>query len=410
LTKEDIIVGLDVGTSKVATVIAVRNENDVDIVGIGVAPSSGLRKGMVVDLEETISSISESVEKAQRMAGVDVDSVYCSVGGAHIESQNSKGVIAVSRADGEISEEDVERVIDAAHAISMPTNREVIHTIPRIYTVDGQENIKDPLGMTGVRLEVDAHVISASSPCIKNLTKCVYQAGLNINDLVFSGLATSSLLLSKQQKEIGVVLADIGCSTTTISVYEEGDILHSTILPIGSMHITNDIAIGLKTSVDTAEIIKLRYGTGSVQDLKRDESIDLSKIDKNETQRVEKSYLAEIIEARLKEIFSMIEGELKKIKRNENLPAGIVLTGGGSLMIDIDKAAKKYLKLPSTLGKIQEKVSGMVDKADDPLVSCASGLVAWGAYDMAHQYSPSTKLPSFEIGKKIKSFFKNLGG
>ncbi len=408
LTKQDFIAGLDIGTSKVATVVGARKEDgSIDIIGTGIAPSSGLRKGMIVDLEETITAISESVEQAERVSGIAIDSVYASVGGSHIDSQNSKGVIAVSRADGEICEEDISRVIEAAHAVSMPTNREVIHTIPRIYTVDGQENIKDPIGMTGIRLEVDAHVISVSSPCIKNITKCIYQAGLNINEIIFSGLASSSLLLNKQQKEIGVVLADIGWATTTIAVFEEGDIMHSAVIPIGSMHITNDIAIGLKTSVETAEIIKLRYGAGSVEDIKKDEKIDLAKIDKNENQKIEKSYLAEIVEERLKEIFELIQEELKKIKREGNLPAGIILTGGGSKMPDIDKAAKKYLEIPASIGKIQEEISGLVDRVEDPVYSCSAGLIVWAAKGSVENFS-KTSFSAKDLGGKIKDFFKNF--
>lgn len=409
MTKQNIITGIDIGTSKIATVIGSRNEEGIDIIGVGLASSSGLRKGMIVDLEETISSISESVEHAERMAGIEIESTYCSVGGAHITSENSKGVIAVSKADGEITEEDIHRVIDAARAVSMPTNREVIHTIPRVFTVDGQENIKDPSGMTGIRLEVDSHVISVSSPVIKNLTKCIFQAGLNIDDLVFSGLASSQLLLTRQQKDIGVMLADIGASTTTIAVFEEGDILHSTVIPIGSMHITNDIAIGLRTSIETAEKIKIQCGTGTAEDLKKDENIDLSKIDKNENQIIDQSYLAEIIECRLKEIFQLIQDQLKTIKRDGNLPAGIILTGGGAKMPNIEKAAKKYLEIPASVGKIEDKLSGMVDKVEDPIYSCSTGTMLWGAYDVGQEES-GFKLPSLNIGQKVKDFFKKLTG
>ena len=260
-TSKSMICSLDIGTNKIATLVGQKKESgEIEISGFGLSPSSGVRKGMVTDIEETISAISASLEEAERMAGTPLEKAILSVGGVQISSANSKGVIAVSRADGEISEDDLMRVIEAAKAVSLPANREILHVIPRIYTVDGQDGVKDPVGMTGIRLEVDAHVVSASTPCIKNLTKCVYQAGLDIEELVFSGIATSSAFLSKQQQEIGAAVIDIGAATTTMAVFEEGNILHSAVLPVGSDHITNDIAIGLRTSIDVAEQIKIKNG------------------------------------------------------------------------------------------------------------------------------------------------------
>lgn len=399
----EIITGLDVGTSKVGSVIAQTKEEGIDIIGIGLSPCAGLRKGMVVDIEETISGISASLEQAERMAGIPVEHAYVGIGGAHITSSNSKGVIAVSRADGEISTEDVERVIEAARAVSMPTNREILHVIPRTFTVDGQEGIKDPIGMTGIRLEVETHVIGGSTPVIKNLSKCIYQAGVEIDDIIFSGIAESSAFLSKKQKEIGVVLADIGAGTTEMCIFEEGNILHSAVLPLGSSHITNDIAIGLRTSIDTAEEIKIQYGCAK-SDAVKDEEIDLSKIDSNEEQKASRAYVAEIIEARFNEIFGLIQDELKSINRDGTLPGGIILIGGGAKIEGIVDVAKEALKIPAQVGYPLNEASGLVDKIQDPVYAVSVGLVDFGLKSREEGRTRSSDLKG--LSSKVKKFFR----
>lgn len=405
---KSMICALDIGTSKIATIVGQKKESgEIEVSGVGLADSNGVRKGMITDIEETISAISASLEEAERMAGVPLESAFVGVGGVHISSSNSKGVIAVSRADGEVSEDDTTRVIEAAKAVSLPANREILHVVPRVYTVDGQEGIKDPVGMTGIRLEVDAHVISSSTPCIKNLTKCVYQAGLDIDDLVFSGLATSSAFLSRQQKEIGVALIDIGAATTCMAVFEEGNILHSAVLPIGSDHITNDIAIGLRISIDTAEKIKLKYGRATPEGIKESEEIDLEKIDKAEKQKASAVYVAEIIEARLQEIFSLILDELKNVSREGTLPAGVVITGGGARLPQITDCAKENLKLPAQIGKPQVELTGLVDKLENPRYSCSIGLLVWGAG--AEKKARLLKISNIKKSTtKLKQWFKHL--
>src|SRR5258708_2063489 len=282
--------------------------------GGGEGLCTGIGGGVIVDIDEAVSSIAEALEKAERMTGLSIDHAVVSVGGAQITSQESHGVVAVARADGEITESDVVRVVDASQAISIPANREVLHVIPKNFTVDGQTGIKDPVGMSGIRLEVDSQIIQASVPFIKNLTKAILQAGLEIDDLVLAPLAASQAVLTKKQKELGVALIDMGGGTTGMVVFEEGDLVTTTILPIGSMHVTNDLAIGLRTSVDTAEKIKLQYGHAETREVKKDVEIDLSKIDKQEEGRVSSKHVAEIIEARLEETFDLINKELKKIK------------------------------------------------------------------------------------------------
>ncbi len=377
--KQDFIVGLDVGTSKVATIVAQKNEGiGFDIIGIGNAPNSSMRKGTVVDLEDTISAISSSLEEAERMAGIPIEHVLVAIGGDHIQSTNSKGVIAVSGENGEVGNADLERVIEAAKAISQPTNREMLHVIPRFYTVDGQGGIKDPIGMTGIRLEVEAHVISGSTPAMKNLTKCIYQAGLEIEELVYSGLAASESMLSKKQKEIGAVMVDIGAGTTDVVVFEESDVIHSGTIPLGSANITNDIAIGLKTSIPVAEAIKIKHGTCAPDKISDVDRIDLSEFDKREEQEASKKYLGEIIEARMSEILSLVKEELKAINRDGMLPAGAILCGGGAKLEGLVELSKETLRLPASIGAPVIELTGLVDKMKDPSYATSIGLILYG--------------------------------
>ena len=385
MSKKDIIVGIDVGSSNIRTVITqVFPEEEVPrIIGVGVAQSAGIRKGIIVDLEETVKSISESVEKAERNSGRTVEKAIVNLGGNHITSQDSKGVIAVGRADGEVTEDDVERVIGAAQAISIPANKEIIHVIPKNYSLDDQKGIKDPLGMNGVRLEVDAMIIEGSTPYVRNLVKCVEQARINLDSFVLSPLAAAKATLSKRQKELGVVLIDIGGGTTSIAVFEENDLLRTSILPVGGSHITNDIAIGLRTSIDVAEKVKLEYGNALPKEIGKKEDINLSAIDPNEEGTVSRYHVAEIIEARLEEIFSLVNKELKTIGREKLLPAGVVLVGGTAKLPGAVDLAKNTLALPAQTG-FPVSLGGLVDKVDDPSYATVVGLILWGLESSAY--------------------------
>lgn len=360
------------------TIIAqeMHGEEKPRIIGAGMASSLGMRRGVIVDVDDVAKVINESVEAAEHMAGMAVKSALVSVGGSEISFQNSKGVIAVGRADGEVAEDDVNRVIGEAQIIQRPMNKEIIHVIPRKYRLDDQDNIKDPVGMKGVRLEVDALVIEGSASQIKNLTKCVYQAGIEIDDIVLAPLVASKAVLSKKQKELGVAMVNIGGGTTSVAVYEEGELLHTAIIPVGAGHITNDIAIGLRTSIDTAEQIKLEYGMAMSAYVDKKEEIDLSKIDSQEEGVVSHYHVAEIIEARLAEIFELVQKELKLIGKAGLLPAGIVLCGGGAKMPHIIEMAKDVLRLPTQVG-FPQGFSGVLDKIDDPAFATAAGLVQW---------------------------------
>ena len=404
--KEKITVGIDIGSSEVVTVIGHRQEDEThpNIIGVGIHEGSGLRKGVVTDVEETITAITASLEEAERMAGVPIDNVYVSINGEHIKATNTRGLISIA-ARGEISNEDVLRAIDSAQTVALPPNREIIHVIPRMFIVDGQDGIKDPIGMTGTRLEVDAHVITGATPFIKNLHRTIEQAGTRVNSFVLSPLAASTAVLSKKQKELGVVVIDIGAGTTGLVVFEEGDVYHSAVLPIGSGHITADIAIGLRTSLEVAEQVKVEYGMASPVTLSDKDTIDLSRFDKSEDQVVSRRYIAEIIEARLMEIFMMIKTELRKVGRDGMLPAGAVLVGGGSKLPSIVDSAKDNLNLPAQIG-FPIELRGMVDRLDDPRFATGIGLMMWGM-DEANTVSTYIQEPNFgAVLSRVRNWFR----
>lgn len=411
MSKEQIVTGVDIGSTKVVITTGTIKEGMIDIIGISKKPNSGMRKGMITDIEETVSSITAALDEAERMAGVPINSAYVSISGSHIHCVQSKGIIAVSRSDGEISEVDVERVIEAARTVAMPPNQEILHIIPQYFSIDGQtEQIKDPIGMSGVRLEVSVLVIGGSVSAIRNLGKCVSQAGLEINNMFFTPLATSEILLSKKQKEVGVVLLDIGAATTEMAVFEEGNLIHAKVFPVGSSYITNDIAIGLRTTIDAAEKIKTKYATADISKIKDTDEIKMSSFDPTSTNKVSKKYIAEIVEARLIEIFSMVKDELKKIKKDGLMPAGVILTGGGAKLHGITEFSKEYLRLPAQLGFPLIEVSGMVDKLDDPVYTASVGLMLKGIegglenHKDGYQFHPSVD----KIVDKAKDIFKHF--
>lgn len=378
MARDKIIVGLDIGTQSVKTVIAKRRGDSerVQIIGVGTAPAFGVRKGVIVDIEEAIGSIKNAVAEAERVSGIEVEAVNANLDGSHIISKMSKGVVAVSRADQEISEEDIKRVIGAAEAVSLPQNKEILHVIPREFIIDGENGIKDPLGMRGVRLELNALIVECSTPVLKNIERCVDAAGFDLNRVVLSPFAAAHSALTKRQKELGVLVLDIGSATTGLVVFEDGDVIHAQILPIGSAHITNDIAIGLRTNIDVAERIKIDYGICLPDEVSKKEMIDLAKLGHQEPGQAMKREIAEIIEARIEEIFDLVNKELKKIGKQSLLPAGVVLLGGGAKLPGIIELAKKILKLPAQIGFPQE-VDGLVDHIEDPAYATAVGLVKW---------------------------------
>jgi len=413
MAKEEIITGLDIGSTTVRVVVGQFNPADkkIHVLGASEQPTEGINKGAVTSIEDAVSSISGALEKAERMTGIPIEHAFVGINGSHITSQESHGVVAVSKADGEIKEEDVERVIEAAQAVATPPNYEILHVIPRSFTVDNQKGIKDPIGMTGIRLEVDAQIIQGLTSQIKNLTKCVYRTGVDIDDLVLGILAAAEAALSKKQKDLGVALLNLGGATTSLMVFEEGDVLHTAILPIGSGHITNDIAIGLRTSITLAEKIKLEYGSALPAEINKREEIDLSELDSKEEGVVSRKHIAEIIEARSEEIFKMVDKELQKIDRSGLLPAGIVLTGGGTKLPGLIEVAKKEFRLPASLGYPLELGSSAVDKVNDLNFSTAVGLLYWGV-DLSEKEGSRLSIPRFssvsDVTSKMKKWFKSF--
>ena len=369
-------VGIDIGSSKVTCVIGVSEESSPtpSIIGVGTSKNTGMRKGQVVDIEDTMQAITNAVDEAERISGYAVDSATIGIGGVNIVSLNSKGVIAVGGMDKEITVEDVHRVEDAATVVQLPPNREILQVFPRNYRLDGQDNIKDPVGMSGVRLEVDAHIITTSTPALKNIERSLAQTGVVSNQFVVSTLASSNIVLDKKQKENGTAIIDIGSATTGIAVYEEGEILHTAILPVGSGHITNDLAIGLKTDLDTAEEIKRDFSNFSDDKDKSTKVHNIKEHDSKEEKEVKQKDIDLIVSARLNELFAMVDKELKKIHRSGKLPGGVVLVGGGSNLNGVQKVAKKVLQLNAKVAK-PENFSGIIESAGSPEFSNAVGLM-----------------------------------
>lgn len=408
MARQEIITGLDIGSTTIRVAQGQRSPEGINIIGAAEHPAEGISKGVVTSIEDAVSSISAALEKAERMTGIPVERALVSISGAHVLSQESHGVVAVAKADGEIREDDVERVIEAAQTVATPPNYEILHVIPRQFTVDNQTGIKDPVGMTGIKLEVDAQIILGLSSQIKNLTKCIYRTGVDIEDLVLGILAAAEAILTKRQKELGVALVNLGGLTTSLTVFEEGDVIHTKILPVGSGHITNDIAIGLRTSIDIAEKIKVDYGHALADEIGKREEIDLSALHPNESGLVSRKEVAEIIAARLEETFSMINKELKTIGKAGMLPAGVVLTGGGAKMPGIVELAKKSFHLPASVGMPQNFTTA-IDRLNDPVFATAIGLILWGA---GLSGSSSFSLPKFssvaDATNKLKKWFSSL--
>lgn len=376
---------IDIGSSKITCLISVPSQESskINVVGVATVPSKGVRKGQIVNIEECVSAITDCVESAERMAGIGVDSAYVSISGEHIESQNSHGLVAIREAEQEITSEDVFRVIEAARAVSLPTSREIIHVLPIEFIVDSQKGIKDPTGMSGVRLETEAHLITGLSPAIKNVTRCVNELGVNVSGLVFTGLASAEAVLTETDKELGVVLVDIGGGTTSVCIYLEGSCVYSAVIPVGAKKITDDIAIGLQISVDSAEKIKHFVSKPKhereEEGEKTSDEIDLLKLGISEdVKKVSRKTISEgIIRPRLNEIFSMVGNIVKKSGYEGQTPAGVVITGGGSLTVNCTESCRRVLQLPAKVG-IPTGLSGMIEEISSPISSTVAGLVLYG--------------------------------
>jgi len=406
----DVVVGVDIGSSKVAAVIGRMEDDTINILGVSEVASRGIKKGQIVNIDEAANVINASLDSAERMAGLSAERAFVSISGTNIEGENSKGVVAVSNPEGEITEYDVERVLEAAGAVSLPSTREIIHVVPKTFTVDGEGGIKDPVGMSGVRLEVDTHVITANNATIKNIERILTQeAGVEVQALVFAGLASALATITDTEKELGVVLVDIGAGVTNIAVYVDGSLSYTSVIPIGARHITNDLAIGLRVSLESAEKIKLYLSENKrkMRDVSRpreEDELDLNNLHITEDiKKVSRKTLTDgIIRPRLNELFTMIAIEIKKSGFATQTPAGIVITGGGANTVGAEEAAKRMLSMPVRVG-YPTNITGLIDDVETPSFSTAVGLLRSSENYKAME-------PSFSLGGFFENFNLSLGG
>lgn len=411
MAKQKTISSIDIGSTKITTLISQVSEDEVglekkiSVIGVSSVVSKGIKKAQIVNIEEAVEATISSIEAAERMAGYHLDRAYISVGGANIISQNSHGVVAVSDPDGEISDSDVERVIEAASAISLPSSREIVHIVPREFSVDGETGIKDPVGMSGVRLEVDTHIISASTSSLKNIRKAINEMGVGIEELVFSGFASAQSVLTPTEKELGCVVVDIGGGTTSVASYIDGSLTYSGVIPIGAKNVTNDVAIGLRVSLEDAEKIKI-FLSGEVEEKKNGRNVDEIDLKNQGIEGVKKisrrTLVNGIIRPRLNEIFTIVKLDLDRAGLSAKVPSGVIVTGGGAQTVGVVESAKRTLTLPVRVGK-PKGVTGLIDDITTSDYSASVGLLHYGAANVEGE--PLTK-----IGEKFKLPVKGFAG
>lgn len=374
--KGNVVVGLDLGTTKTCVIVGkVNDTGGLDIVGIGSCPSTGLRKGVVVNIDNTVESIRKAVEEAELMSDCEIDSVFTGIAGSHIEGLNSHGIVAVK--GKEVDGDDVRRAVEAARAMAVPLDREILHVIPQFFIVDNQDGVKDPVGMSGVRLEAKVHVVIASVTSVQNIIKSVNRVGLDVNDVILEPLASSEAVLSTDEKELGVALMDIGGGTTDIAVFAEGSVKHSSVLAVGGNYLTNDIAVGLRTPVNEAEKIKIRYGCTFVPLIKPDETIEVPSVGGRQPRKVSRQILGEIIQPRVEEILRLAHREVIKSGYEDLLGAGIVLTGGTAVLEGITELGEQIFRMPVRRG-VPQGIGGLTDVVNSPLYATGVGLIMYG--------------------------------
>lgn len=411
--KERHVVGLDLGSSRIRIAVgqllpSADHRVALNVIGLTESESRGFSKGAVSSLEDAVSAISAALEQAERLVGFPIQDAYVAIGGTQITAQEAKGVIGVSRPDGDIRQEDVSRALESARAIVNPANQEILHVLPRDFSVDGQHGITDPVGMHGIRLEVDVHLIQGLSSHIKNLTWAIFRTGVDISELVYAPLAAAEAVTQSRQRELGVGVLSIGASTSGFAVYENGELLHAATLPIGADHITSDIAIGLQISLEVAETLKQRYGQALPTEVNKNDDIDLKDVGADRTQIVSLVEVSQIIEARVEELFEKVGAELRKIDRAGMLPAGVVLTGGGSKLPGMVEMGKSVLRLPCSIG-LTSVQSVMPELAHDPAFSTAVGLILWGMQaERSGEQGTNRGGWTGGIGKKAGGVFSKL--
>jgi cell division protein FtsA len=373
---EQILVGLDIGTSKIACVVAEAGpDGKLDVVGIGTHPSRGLRKGVVVNIESTVESIRLAVEEAELMAGVEIKSVFTGIAGSHIRGYNSHGVVAIK--GGEVTAEDVERVIDAASAMNIPADQKILHILPQEFIIDGQDGIREPVGMSGVRLEAKVHIVTGAVSSAQNIIKCCNRCGLDVADMVLEQVASSEAVLAPDEKDIGVALVDIGGGTTDIAVFLDGAIRHTAVIPIGGDHLTNDLVVGLRTSAREADQLKKKYGACMVSLVPPEDQVEVPSVGGRPPRPMPRQVMAQILEPRVEELFELVKGELQRSGFQELIAAGLVLTGGSSLLDGMTELAEEVFEQPVRLGR-PTGVGGLVDVVSSPIYATGVGLVRYG--------------------------------
>ena len=397
--REELIVGLDIGTTKVAAVVGEITEDGLDIVGVGTAPSRGLRKGVVVNIDATVESIERAVEEAEAMAGCEITSVYAGIAGGHIKGLNSHGTVAVK--DREVRDGDVARVIENAKAVAIPMDREIIHVVPQEFIVDDQDGIRSPTGMSGVRLEAKVHIVTAAITSAQNIVKCANRCGLQVADIVLEPLASAEAVLHDDEKELGVALIDVGGGTTDIAVYVDGAVVHTSVLPLGGNHITSDIAVVLRTPLEAAEKIKQRYGCALAALVDDDETIEVPSVGGRAPRIVPRKVLVDIIMPRVEELFEHVKNELARTGHDEMLASGIVLTGGSTNLEGTAELAEDVVGLPARLG-VPRGIGGLVDVVKSPTYATSVGLVQYGA----RQRSAQKSLPPRNVFGRMRGWFR----
>jgi cell division protein FtsA len=376
--REAVLVGIDVGTSKVVALIGeVGRDGSLTIVGKGVAPAAGLKKAVVVNIEQTVRSIAAAVEQSERSSGYQIDRAFVGVGGQHVESQNSRGAVAVSGHHREVTREDINRATEVARAVTIPSNRDVLHVLPRGFIVDGQEGVKDPLGMSAIRLEIETHIVTASATAVRNLAKCVQSANVKIDELVASSLASAEAVLSETERDLGVAVVDIGAGTIDMALFIDGQAYKTAVLPVGGMNVTNDLAIGLKTSLQTAEEIKIRHGSCDLSMIRPDDMVSVTMLGESSGRTMSRLEICEIIEARMRETFELLRAEIT-LAGEGMLPAGVVLTGGAAQLAGAAALGRDVLDMPVRVAGPGD-VGGLTDNILNPAYSTAIGLLRWGA-------------------------------
>ncbi len=374
--RDEILAGLDIGTTKVCAVVAEIRDNELEVIGVGTAPSRGLSRGVVVNIEHTVEAIKHALYEVETMSGVKVESVYAGIAGSHIKGFNSTGLIAVK--NGEIRDVDIHRVVEAARAVPLPADREIVHILPQDFIVDDQDNVRDPLGMSAVRLEARVHIVTGLAASVQNIMKSCHRSGLHVSDIVLTQIASAEAVLTPDERELGVALFDIGGGTCDIAIYINGAIRHTAVVPIAGQHITKDVAQGLRTPSQEAEKVKIQHGCAKVQMVGEDEMIEVSGVGGRPPRRVERKTLAQIIEPRVDELFTLIDGELIRSGFKNLLAAGVVITGGTASLPGIVEVAEQVLDLPARVGE-PSGVGGLVDMVHDPRFATPIGLVLYGS-------------------------------